>query len=111
MISNNTCLPSTSSECATDFVDCTICGKTFSRRGINIHLARSHTDSLDSILINEEEEVSFTSNNDDEKHLSSLGKQICKYCGKTFKCVKIHMSKHIPLNIMKLLYKHITKMK
>lgn len=93
-------MSSTSSDCRPHFVDCVLCGKTFTARGINIHLARSHHSSQDSTH-NVEDDVNINSNNDnDGTHLNlddgttkNNKEEKCPVCGKSYKSISIHISK------------------
>ena len=73
--------PSTSTEQSINLVDCNLCGKKFSRRGINIHLARSHGSS---------QEDKFTQSIEKDNQVP------CPHCGKYYIKLKSHIFKAHP---------------
>ena len=96
----DTNLPSTSTSTSSGnlnyFVTCHLCSKQFTRRGINIHLARSHGSSDSSVILNLEDK----SENEDQINVnsgqSSPNSNSCQECGLCFKTGRglvIHQSK------------------
>lgn len=82
--STDSVLPSTSTGTLNSII-CHLCGKYFfSHRGLNIHLARTHRTTEDSI-----NDISI--NNSD--NLNSQVLTPCPYCGKLYKSVNIHISR------------------
>ena len=87
--------PSTSTDVPPIKTECKICRRTFTIRGMNIHLARCHALSQDSII---DESISEISSNSISKNHADVDtmKSHCDVCGKFFKSLKIHTSKAHP---------------
>lgn len=93
--------PSTST--VTDIVNlviCKLCGKSFTQRGINIHLTRSHRSSQNSTTAFEgedvdilDEEVTSTVQNDVNSTVNSHSCTECGLCFNTSRGLVIHKSK------------------
>ncbi|KAJ4440180.1 hypothetical protein ANN_08318 [Periplaneta americana] len=75
------------------FVNCKICHKQFTTRGIHIHINRCHNDSLSQAVSNEETTLD-TQNSD--KNVSPKNLRKCEICGRFFKSVNRHIVRAHP---------------